>query len=158
MADIQHRDIPEAQLHEPKGISTAAADRVYVSDGTGRGNWERLVDEGIDSETALQGAYLEANGGGVAAFTKRIYRYTLTASPVSVAANTSAEQTFTVTGLLTSFDEVFGIVKPTHQAGLLVGNCRVSADNQIAIQFANITASPIVPTASEVYSIYVWRR
>ena len=36
---IQHRDIPEAQLHEPKGVSTALADQVYVSNGSGGGAW-----------------------------------------------------------------------------------------------------------------------
>jgi hypothetical protein len=36
---IQHKDIPEAQLHEPKGISTAAANQTYISNGGGSGTW-----------------------------------------------------------------------------------------------------------------------
>lgn len=40
MANIQHRDIPEAQLHEPKGASTASSGSVYVSDGAGSGTWQ----------------------------------------------------------------------------------------------------------------------
>lgn len=36
---IQHKDLPEAQLHEPKGASTALADQVYTSDGAGSGSW-----------------------------------------------------------------------------------------------------------------------
>ena len=39
MADIQHKNIAEADLHEPKGASTAAVDTVYVSDGAGSGAW-----------------------------------------------------------------------------------------------------------------------
>lgn len=158
MSDIQHKDIPEAQLHEPKGVSTAADGRVYVANGAGTGSWIRVPDSSIDSEVSPSGAYLESGGGGVATFTKRIFRYTVSISPALVAANTSAEQTFTVSGLVAATDELLSVIKPTHQAGLLVGNCRVSADNQIAIQFANITGSSITPTASESYSIYAWRR
>ena len=36
---IQHKDIPEAQLHEPKGVSTALSGTVYVADGAGSGQW-----------------------------------------------------------------------------------------------------------------------
>lgn len=36
----RHRDIPEAELHEPKGVSTAAADQVYVTDGAGSGTFK----------------------------------------------------------------------------------------------------------------------
>lgn len=37
---IEHKDIPEAGLHEPKGASTATAKTVYSSDGAGSGVWE----------------------------------------------------------------------------------------------------------------------
>lgn len=42
LADIQHRDIPESGLHEPKGASTAASGTVYVADGVGSGSWEEI--------------------------------------------------------------------------------------------------------------------
>lgn len=42
MANIQHRDIPDAQRHEPKGASTAAAGTVYVSNGAGSGSWTNI--------------------------------------------------------------------------------------------------------------------
>ena len=62
-------------------------------------------------------------------------------NPASVAANTVAEQTFTVTGLAVG-DQVF-VSKPTLTAGLGIVNARVSAANTLAIQFVNATASPI---------------
>jgi hypothetical protein len=74
-----------------------------------------------------------------------------TISPASVAANTTAEQTFTVNGLL--LGDIISVTKPSAQAGLGIVNSRVSAANTIAITFANATASPIVPTASETYII-----
>lgn len=76
----------------------------------------------------------------------------VTLSPASVAANTTAEQTFTVPGILAT-DMVAGISKPTAQAGLGIVGFRVSAANTVGITFSNNTASPIVPTASQVYLI-----
>ena len=78
--------------------------------------------------------------------------YTPSLSPVAVAANTSAEQTFTVTGLATN-DKILFINKPTAQAGLAIVGYRVSAANTLAITFGNFTASPITPTAAETYQV-----
>lgn len=76
-------------------------------------------------------------------------------TPVSVAANTTAEQTLTVTGLLVG--DFVNVIKPTAQAGLGIVNARVSAANTLAITFSNNTGSPIIPTAGEVYAIAVDR-
>ncbi|CAG4900818.1 hypothetical protein [Paraburkholderia saeva] len=80
-----------------------------------------------------------------------IYHLALTISPVSVAANTTAEQTFALAGL--AVGDVVYVSKPTSQAGLGIVNARVSAANTLAITFSNNTASPIVPTAAEVYQV-----
>ncbi len=72
----------------------------------------------------------------------------------AVAANTSAEQTFTVAGLDTG-DLVF-VSKPSASAGLGVVNARVSAADTLAITFMNVTAAPIDP-AAEAYKILVIR-
>lgn len=52
---IEHKDIPEAQLHEPKGASTASANNVYVANGSGSGTWSKVAS------TALSG--LSGDGG-----------------------------------------------------------------------------------------------
>lgn len=75
-----------------------------------------------------------------------------TLSPASVAANTTAEQTFTIPGLTTRM-QVLSVQKPTAQAGLGIVGMRVAGANSIGITFSNNTASPIVPTASEAYKI-----
>lgn len=85
-----------------------------------------------------------------------ITKYTPTLSPAAVAANTTAEQTFTVTGLAVG-DIAIRPNKPTAQAGLGIVGVRVSAANTLAITFSNNTASPITPTASEVYSFVAFR-
>lgn len=38
----QHKDLTGADLHEPKGISGASADTVYVADGAGSGEWSNI--------------------------------------------------------------------------------------------------------------------
>jgi hypothetical protein len=45
---IQHKDIPDAQLHQPKGISTAAVKTLYFANGTGAGAWRRSNDLDMD--------------------------------------------------------------------------------------------------------------
>jgi hypothetical protein len=80
-----------------------------------------------------------------------------TLSPVIVAANTTAEQTFTVPGVLAS-DMLVEVNKPTAQAGLGIAGVRVSAANTIAITFSNNTAAGITPTASEVYLLLLARK
>lgn len=79
-----------------------------------------------------------------------------TLSPAAVAANTTAEQTFTVTGLVVG-DVIGAMNKPTAQAGLGIVGVRVSAANTLAITFSNNTAVSITPTASEVYSFKISR-
>ncbi len=78
-----------------------------------------------------------------------VYQQALT--PVSIAANTTAEQGFTVTGLITT--SMVWVNKPTAQAGIGIVGCRVSAFNTLAINFANFTSAAQTPTAAEVYTI-----
>jgi len=37
---IQHNAIDDPDIHEPKGVSTATAGRVYISNGSGSGTWD----------------------------------------------------------------------------------------------------------------------
>lgn len=83
------------------------------------------------------------------------YLLNATLSPAAVAANTSAEQTFTVAGLRVG--DFVSINKPTAQAGLGIVGCRVSAASTLAITFGNFTAAAITPTASEVYALSIRR-
>ena len=76
--------------------------------------------------------------------------YSKTLTPTSVAANATAEQTFTVTGLVVS--DIITINKPSLDAGIGIVNVRVSTVDTLAITYGNFTASPITPT-SETYKI-----
>lgn len=72
----------------------------------------------------------------------------------SVAANTTAEQDFTVPGL--KIGDFVAVSKPGLSAGLGVVNARVKAANTLSISFVNATASPIDPDA-ETYLIFWFR-
>ena len=76
-------------------------------------------------------------------------------SPVEVAANTSAEQDLTVTGV--KVGDVIAVNKPSAQAGLGVVGVRVKSADLVSVTFGNFTATPITPTASEAYSFLVAR-
>ena len=48
MADVEHSQLPDELLHEPKGASTAAAGTVYVADGAGAGSFAKLPVNSLD--------------------------------------------------------------------------------------------------------------
>lgn len=76
-----------------------------------------------------------------------IYRIVQTLTPAQVAANTTSEQTFNVTGVLPG--DSIDINKASHSAGLGIVNVRASAPGVLAITFMNATASPITPPAEQ---------
>lgn len=110
---IQHKDIPEAQLHEAKGASTAAADKIYVADGAGSGVWKKIAPTSLSGVTGngsdLQhvisdGAgnfYLSAMAHGSTYFVDITTPYTLTYP----AAYTKVAPTTTATGNPTEVTE-----------------------------------------------------
>lgn len=87
----------------------------------------------------------------------KIGSFLVTLSPTSVAPNTSAEQTFGSTGIGLITTDLVLVQKPTSQAGLGMVGTRVSAADVLAINFGNFTSATITPTASEVYTVGVFR-
>lgn len=97
IGDIQHSQLPDNLLHEPKGASTAAAGTTYLADGNGSGAFAKvpvtsldiavpsvadLVPTSITSTTTLDGSGLTVAADG-----------TLT----DVAASASVPVAYTVT-------------------------------------------------------------
>lgn len=80
-----------------------------------------------------------------------VFKLSATLTPVSVAAATTAEQTFTFTGVRPG--DVVTVNKPTAQAGLGIAGCRVTANDTVGITFINATAGAITPTAAESYTL-----
>lgn len=77
-------------------------------------------------------------------------------TPSAVSANTTAQQTFTVTGVKVG-DVVVAVEKPSHQAGLGIVGFRVTAADTVGITFSNNTGAGITPTAGETYDFVIAR-
>lgn len=60
---IQHKNIPDSDIHEPKGINTTAR-RVYMSNGAGSGSWEYVHPEGHQSASEGETYIATGIGGG----------------------------------------------------------------------------------------------
>jgi hypothetical protein len=67
-------------------------------------------------------------------------------TPAAVSAAITAAQTFTVPGLLTT-DHVFVSCQAGQTAGIFIADARCSADNTLSVQFGNVTAGSLTPTA-----------
>lgn len=63
---IQHKNITEADLHEPKGVSLATADTVYVADGAGSGDWVKVGPTSLAgvSTDGVAGQFVNVDGAG----------------------------------------------------------------------------------------------
>ena len=74
----------------------------------------------------------------------------------AVTNGQAREQTVTVPGLRTT-DVILRVKKPTEQDDLFVAGYRVSAADTLSIQWANVSAAPITPTALEEYELTILR-
>lgn len=108
---IEHKDITDAYLHEPKGVAAAVVNKVYVSDGAGSGTWQKVAIAQMDSAAATVNQLLTANGSGGVTYTTAPHGrvsfnnvsvpYTLTypSTYTKIAATTTAS------GMAVSFTE-----------------------------------------------------
>lgn len=71
---VQHKNITDPDIHEPKGVASAALGKVYVSDGAGSGTWkypsgfthgEIYIDAGATAQTlSVSSGYAKLNPTG----------------------------------------------------------------------------------------------
>lgn len=66
---IQHRLLTGADLHEPKGVASAASGRVYVANGSGSGTWAKLTIANVDAAAITTGDYVYVNAGALTGVT-----------------------------------------------------------------------------------------
>ena len=129
-------------------------------------HWGSVDDSQLSSNVALEnvanvftqvqqfnsGAKISSSGSTVTWWAK----YTVNLAPGSVAANTSAEQIFAgaITGAQAG--DIAIVNKSSLNAGISIGNVRVSGADNLGITYVNSTAAPIVPT-TENYLVFVIR-
>jgi len=137
----------------------AATDLVFVNKPTAQAGLLVLAPR-VSAANTVKLVFGNNTGGSITPTGSEVYQITAIASniqlsatltPAAVAASSVSEQIFTCTGVYPGM--VIQVNKPTTQAGLGIASARVVANNQIAIQFVNCTASPITPTAGEVYTV-----
>jgi hypothetical protein len=81
---------------------------------------------------------------------------TVTLDLASIAAATTAEQTFTVPGVRLGDMVLPGTVPSTINAGLFVASARASATDQVALRVGNTTAGALDPAAA-TFTLFIVR-
>jgi hypothetical protein len=105
---IEHKDITDPNIHEPKGVITAAAEKVYVSNGAGSGTWAKYKAAQLDSESATAGSPLVADGAGGVSFSSSRAKgrfYSSTTPTVNNSSYAKAAPTTVAGGSGVSFTE-----------------------------------------------------
>lgn len=74
----------------------------------------------------------------------KIFQINIT--PTSVPAQNSNEQTFTVIGINPG-DYINLGSAAAQTAGIVVGSCRITAPNTLAVQFVNVSGAAVVPVS-----------
>jgi hypothetical protein len=104
LANVQHSNLTDPNLHEPKGISTATADQVYLSNGSASGNWRdvnRLPGTGwgqYGNSVYVNTTYLTIDSTGVIVpFDTNV---NVTQLPITLAGSTSPLMNLTTETLL----------------------------------------------------------
>lgn len=66
MANVSHASLTGANLHEPKGVAAATANKVYVSNGSGSGTWQKLSPPQLSGLTTngASGQVVSVDGAG----------------------------------------------------------------------------------------------
>lgn len=120
---VQHKDIPDAQLHEPKGISTAANRQAYFANGSGSGTWKKVGSENLDGltgDSGLSTSVVTTNGlggfalkrlsaHGVMAITNNSNNFAVTAAVDSTLKTNSDYRLFTAAGAPWLSESLFGV-------------------------------------------------
>lgn len=69
---VAHKNLTGTDLHEPKGVAAATANKVYVSDGAASGTWQQITKDQLTGSGNPFGGQLmhvqEVGTAGVASF------------------------------------------------------------------------------------------
>jgi hypothetical protein len=157
LAPLDYLQASLARLIAPMMMMGISADGPWIASPEGRSGRGASFNQaatpfGFNGETCLQPSQPTQAAISYALGVSAIAVYSSTqAAPASVAADTTAERDFTVTGVQAG--SVVYVTKPTAQAGLGIAGARVKAADTVAVTFINPTAGAVVPTTSQKYRI-----
>jgi hypothetical protein len=97
MANINHSNLTDPYLHEPKGVATAAANKVYVANGSGSGAWQdhrrSVFTVHFTDISSAQSFYLPIPFAGTVSRVTSVIASTISGSDVVVTVKNSSAAT-----------------------------------------------------------------
>jgi hypothetical protein len=161
MANIEHKDIVDPNIHEPKGISTAPNGYAYLSNGLGGGGWAPVITPSTLANTVATALFTATKyldniaSGSLIAFPA--FNIDYDAGYLFVANNGGGFFPVRKNGIYQiSFRHIITIdvPNPGMEANINIKPVRAIADNPLqVVQFPNFNASngssssPIVTTS-----------
>ena len=153
---IEHKDIPDAQRHEPKGISSASNKQVYVANGGGGGAWARLHENDLNYADKTKNVF------GWADIADNLYT---TGSPLAITASTRTKLTNNAAAVQTDSTRLPGIwetannrflINDLNAAYVLRVQCRIkaaaAAGTPYVVKFeVQSSAGPTVIAAADMF-------
>jgi hypothetical protein len=147
---IQHRDIPNAQLHEPKNVNSALANTVYKANGTGSGTWTKVGSsslQGVTGDGGIPDKFVLSDGlggfklgtaaaHGALTITNNLVNFPLIAVADTTFNTTSQYSLMTGTGSPWAAENVFGVIPSVDRLTVPV------AGVYLIYFWANITSFP----------------
>jgi microcystin-dependent protein len=143
LADVAHSSLTGADLHEPKGVATAASGTAYIADGAGSGAWSSIADAlsqtGMIADfgvPVVPTGWLECDGSAVSRTTYATLFAAVTIQQTGTRTNGSA----IVTGLSSTTDMKVGYF--LGGTGIPAGTTILTVDGATQITMsANATSS-----------------
>jgi hypothetical protein len=103
---VRHADLTGSELHEPKGITSAPTNGVYVKTSSGSGTWKKIPPTSLEGITAngIAGDFVVSDGSGGFLFAStahgNVYFYNI-ASPYTLTVTSTAWQKVNATTVAT---------------------------------------------------------
>jgi hypothetical protein len=167
MPNIQHAVLTDPQLHEPKGVSTAASGKVYRANGSGSGTWvfpsghaygELYIEGGVTAQTlpaASAKAKLNPTGEWTANGSEHV---TLSAANGTITVLVAGEYQLNFWIAFNTASIAAGAKYNFHYAVNGTPNTRkiITAKNTAGVDTLNVSATGFANlAANDVVSIYV---
>lgn len=77
----EHSVITDPNIHEPKGVSSATADKAYFANGSGSGSWKKIYTMGWEdyndsgsTQNLTNGVWSDITNDGAGAYTNTAYK------------------------------------------------------------------------------------
>ena len=133
---IQHEAITDPKIHEPKGITGAGANTVYVANGNGSGIWRTMAFSLLDTT-------------GLGGFVNDLFQ----------SGNVVAPQTYLIHAVIDNISEPGTIIIPIPEsctftgAMMVLGNTITSANSIVTFQTASLASLGAATTITAAGSV-----